>query len=250
MRLLQVAVLSGLLFWTGVGAAKEAVFNVVPNGTPGYIPSGGGGFAFLSTNEITITGLGYHLDQLNGVTDQTVEVLDGQSNVLASARINLSSKQVGQFWYEPIPGLVIPSNTTTYIIGYDTGFYLTFTNKLWIGTTISNTTPTSAWFEIARELTYLGPARGNDTFGTTDMMPYGVNFMFGPPRPPLYIENTFTNSVLLLWPTQAVGFKLQGATNLVTWPSTNLSLTPTVLGTNNTVTMPTDGELKFFRLVY
>jgi hypothetical protein len=249
MRLKRLAVL-GILLLAGVAGGKEAAFNIVANGVPGYVPTGGAGFAFMVTNAATLTALGYHLDQQNGVFDQFVEVLDDQSNTLALALVSLTNAQVGQFWYQGLAGVPLPVNRTNYIVGYDPATYAQTTNKFWFGTTIVKDTPTTAWFDIAPEIKYLGPARATNITGPTSLMNYGVNFMFGPPRPPLYIESTPTNAMLLLWPTQAVGFFLQGTTNVATWPASNLQATVTVSGTNNVVTMPAEGPLRFFRLRY
>ena len=70
-----------------------------------------------------------------------------------------------------------------------------------------------------------------------------------PARPQLSITPT-GSSVALTWPTNAVGFTLQSATNLgpsAVW-STN-SPAPVVIAGQNTVTNPITGAQKFHRLV-
>jgi hypothetical protein len=72
-----------------------------------------------------------------------------------------------------------------------------------------------------------------------------VNFVI---QPRLSIFSSGT-SVVLSWPTNAVGFKLQFATNLVSTPiwNTNLPL-PVVMSGQNLVTNQTSGSQIFFRL--
>jgi hypothetical protein len=58
------------------------------------------------------------------------------------------------------------------------------------------------------------------------------------------------NSVILTWPTNAVGFTLQSTTNLAS-PSawTTNSLAPIVIGDQNVLTNPTTSSQQFYRLI-
>jgi hypothetical protein len=74
---------------------------------------------------------------------------------------------------------------------------------------------------------------------------------FGVPQAPpaLQIRLTRTNTVVLTWPTQAVGFSLQASTNLLSWPATNVPISPVISGTNNVLVLPVTGRRTFFRLI-
>jgi hypothetical protein len=69
-----------------------------------------------------------------------------------------------------------------------------------------------------------------------------------PPLPPQLAIIRSEANVILTWPTNAAGFILQSTTNLVSpvW-NTNFPA-PVVVNGQNTVTNPTSGTQKFFRL--
>ena len=68
-----------------------------------------------------------------------------------------------------------------------------------------------------------------------------------PPR--LTIEEAGTNSVRLLWPTNALSFTLQSLTNLSATNWSPVSPSPIVIGTNNVVTNAADEAHNFYRLL-
>ncbi len=68
--------------------------------------------------------------------------------------------------------------------------------------------------------------------------------------PPLLTLIPYRANVILTWPTNAVGFTLQSTTNLVSpavWSSNCPA--PVVIVGQNTITNPTTGAQKFYRLV-
>lgn len=67
--------------------------------------------------------------------------------------------------------------------------------------------------------------------------------------PPFTIAPTAEpGSLLLAWPAEAAGWVLQESPDLIDW--WNSALEPTLIGTENTVTISPAGERYFFRLVY
>lgn len=95
---------------------------------------------------------------------------------------------------------------------------------------------------------------GNVIYGATSSGGGGnsgtiFSILLPPPSPQLTITHAGAN-VVLSWPTNATGFALQSATNLVpptVW-STNLPA-PMVINGQNTVTNPINGTQQFYRLV-
>jgi uncharacterized repeat protein (TIGR03803 family) len=91
---------------------------------------------------------------------------------------------------------------------------------------------------------------GNTLYGTADgggISGYGTVFsLFFPPQLTIILSGS---NVTLTWPTNATGFTLEFATNLVSpifW-NTN-SPAPVVINGQNTVTNPISGTRQFFRL--
>jgi uncharacterized repeat protein (TIGR03803 family) len=93
---------------------------------------------------------------------------------------------------------------------------------------------------------------GNALYGTTDQ---GGNFGYGtlfsisvpvaPPQLNLFLSGT---NAVLTWPTNAAGFTLQSATNLVSPVWNAVSPVPVIQGGQNAVTNPVSGAQKFYRL--
>jgi uncharacterized repeat protein (TIGR03803 family) len=94
---------------------------------------------------------------------------------------------------------------------------------------------------------------GNTLYGTTQQGGNSGNgtvfsLSLGSISPPQLTINLSGNNVILAWPTNAAGFTLEFATNLVSpvW-NTNLPA-PFVVNTNNAVTNLISGTRKFYRL--
>jgi uncharacterized repeat protein (TIGR03803 family) len=93
---------------------------------------------------------------------------------------------------------------------------------------------------------------GNTLFGTASAggnSAEGTVFSLSlPPPPQLAIDRSGTN-VIITWPTNAAGFTLQSATNLVSSSAWNTNLpAPVVVNGHNTVTNPIRGIQQFYRL--
>jgi hypothetical protein len=66
--------------------------------------------------------------------------------------------------------------------------------------------------------------------------------------PPLLTITPSGTNVILTWPTNATGFNLESATNLVLPVWSANSLAPVIVNTNNAVTNGISGKQKFYRL--
>ena len=69
----------------------------------------------------------------------------------------------------------------------------------------------------------------------------------GSPRPVLTITPTTSNTIILTWATNAVGFVLQSSV-VVNGAYSNVAGTPSVAGTNYFTTLPRTNTAAFFRL--
>jgi uncharacterized repeat protein (TIGR03803 family) len=107
---------------------------------------------------------------------------------------------------------------------------------------------TDGWIPAGRPVVsgnvLYGTAHGGGAFG------YGTLFSISlpVPQPQLTISGTI-GSVVLTWPTNAVGFTLESSTNLgspASW--TAVSAMPIVINGQNTVTNPISGGQQFYRL--
>jgi uncharacterized repeat protein (TIGR03803 family) len=99
---------------------------------------------------------------------------------------------------------------------------------------------------------------GNTLYGTAynggnpgTNVEYGTvfSFTFASISPPLLAINPSGTNVILTWPTNATGFTLESATNLMApavW--TTNATTPAIVNTNNAVTNGITGTQKFYRL--
>lgn len=67
-------------------------------------------------------------------------------------------------------------------------------------------------------------------------------------RPILSIRSNSPTTIALSWPTNFTGFTLEANTNLSTNIWTDIATTPTVSGTNNSVSDVTSGPRKYYRL--
>ena len=78
---------------------------------------------------------------------------------------------------------------------------------------------------------------------------YGTVFqMTGPGKPRLGLQPTVTNTVLLSWPSPAIGFALEENNVLATTNWTSVSQLPVNNGTTKSVTVPVFSGAKFYRL--
>lgn len=93
---------------------------------------------------------------------------------------------------------------------------------------------------------------GNALYGTTGgggITGDGTVFALTLPAPPALAITPSGSNVVLTWPSNAVGFILQSATNLGTSAAwTTVSPQPVVVNSQNTVTNPFSGKQIFYRL--
>ena len=218
----------------------------------GVIANDGAGFAFKPATNLYVSALGYFFASNYAALDSAVvELLDSRGVVRASATLATNSPPTGDWSYQAIPAIFLPANSTNFIVAYDPAEYATSHVKAWAGAYVEAVSPDTTWFEPAPELLYLGPAQGPNVIGEPWYYLIGANLQFtvAPAPPALQIRRTLTNTVVLTWPTQAAAFSLQAATNLLSWPATNLPASPEVSGTNNLPVIPSSGRQTFFRLV-
>jgi uncharacterized repeat protein (TIGR03803 family) len=111
----------------------------------------------------------------------------------------------------------------------------------------------------SKETNYDGDTPGTDIilvsnvlYGTTGgggLTGDGTVFDLTLPAPPSLAITASASKVILMWPTNAVGFILQSATNLgPTSPWGNVLPAPVVVNAQNTVTNPALGRQLFYRL--
>lgn len=74
------------------------------------------------------------------------------------------------------------------------------------------------------------------------------NVFFPAPPPRLSIQRSANTNVVLSWATSATGFTLESKTNLNTNIWNVVTNAPAVTGTNNVVTNPVSGSMRFYRL--
>jgi uncharacterized repeat protein (TIGR02543 family) len=126
-----------------------------------------------------------------------------------------------------VPVLIVASNVVAVVGGYFHTLFIKSDGGLWAMGNNSN------------------GQLGDGTFADR-LVP--VEIVRPPPPPQLTITASSAN-VILAWPTTAVGFTLQSATDLgspAAW--TTVSSAPTVVNGQNTVTDPISGPRKFYRL--
>lgn len=113
---LALPVIAGL----GVAPAKADVLGLDVSGTaPNFGPSSWNlGYAFQANSAITVTGLGnFDFGSLASLPQaQQVGLWDSNGNLLASAFIDGSSTQVGQWAFTAIGGVTLTAGDT-YIVG-------------------------------------------------------------------------------------------------------------------------------------
>jgi hypothetical protein len=232
--------------------ATEAIQSLVGLTDFGVIAHDGAGFAFKPATNLYVSALGYLFATNYAALDSAVvELLDSRGLVRASATLTTNPPPTGGWSYQDIPAVFLPANSTNYIVAYDPVEYAANHVKVWAGAYVEAISPDTAWFEPASELLYLGPAQGTNVIGEPWYYLIGANLQFtvAPAPPALHIGRTLTNTVVLTWPTQAAAFSLQAATNLLSWPTTNLPVSPVVSGTNNLLVLPATERQTCFRLV-
>jgi len=94
-----------------------------------------------------------------------------------------------------------------------------------------------------------GIIEGEDEFRIVRSWQWQV-YGYPPPVPTkLCVYRAPLEGLIVSWPTQAVGFSLQGGKGLG-FPMTNVRASPVVIGSNNTVLLPASEAAGLFRLVY
>jgi hypothetical protein len=89
----------------------------------------------------------------------------------------------------------------------------------------------------------------NTLYGTAVGGGFGAGTVFSITLPPPQLTITPSHaSIILTWPTNAIGFILQSTTNLPSPVWTTNSPAPVVVNGQNTVTNPISDTQQFFRL--
>lgn len=232
-----------------------------PNGPAsgvGVLLGGGAGWFFVPTTNLTVTSVGYlDLATAGGDPGAVVTMWAGTTTVIASyTGITDSSKQLGDIVSAPIPALALTAGQPYSITVYITPL----SGSTWSGALLDNSGVVQYDpFQVAPELSqYHAWQLGQDgTFTPFSSDPgedqqllwLGPTFTYqiGSPRPSLTIAETNNNSVLLTWPTNAVGFVLQRSV-AVTGTYANVTNFPSVVGANYATTLPRTNAGAFFRL--
>ena len=241
-------------------AIEALSFPNEPNGiggTAGFM-AGGAGWSFVPTTNLLVTGVGYlDLAVTGGDPEAVVTIWSGTNAVVASyTGITDSSALAGEIVSTAIPPLPLVKGQPYTITVHATPL----SGSVWYGSFYDNLGLLSdAQFQVAAELAGYQAwlLKTNSTFvplssdpvWNQELLWLGPTFTYevGIPRPTLTIARTNNNRVLLTWPTNAVGFGLQGSIGVTGAYSsiTNFS----VAGTNYLAVFPHTNAASFFRLV-
>jgi hypothetical protein len=260
-----------LRIWWGVLAAGALAASgscalgvnalTLPNGAAsgvGVTLDGGPGWFFVPTTNLTVTSVGYlDLAIAGGDPGAVVTIWAGTNTVIASyTGITDPSAQLGDIVSASIPPLGLTAGQPYSITVYTA----LLSGSTWYGSLHDNSGIVEYDpFQVAPELSryhawQLGrdgsftPFSG-DPGAAQQLLWLGPTFTYqiGSPRPSLTIAQTANNSVLLTWPTNAVGFVLQSSA-AVTGIYSNATNSPSVVGVNYATALPRTNAATFFRL--
>jgi hypothetical protein len=264
--MIRLGVWLGALVAAGALAASGSIARAVdaitfPNGPAsgiGFSLDGGPGWSFVPTTNLTVTSVGYlDLGTTGGDPNAVVTIWAGTNTVIASyTGITDPSAQYG----DPVSARVVPLGLTA-----GQGYSITvniapLAGSTWFGSLFDNSgTVEDDPFVVAPELSQYRAwqLNQNGTFGPPPADPslnqqllwLGPTFTYqlGSPPPVLTITLANSNSVVLRWPTNAVGFVLQSSL-AVTGSYANAGISPSVIGANYTTLLPRTNAASFFRL--
>jgi hypothetical protein len=260
VQLLTSVVAAGVFAASGVHArAVDAL--TFPNGPASGIAftmDGGPGWSFVPTTNLTVTRVGYlDLAATGGDPSAVVTIWAGTNTVIASyTGITDLSAQYGDLVFATISPLGLTAGQA-YSITVNTP---PLAGSTWFGALHDNEGAVQYDpFVVAPELGQYRAWQLNQdgTFGPPpsdpslyqQLMWLGPTFTYqvGSPPPVLTIALPTSNSVLLSWPTNAVGFVLQSSL-AVTGTYANVTSSPSVVGANYTTTLPRTNAASLFRL--
>jgi hypothetical protein len=219
---------------------------------------GGAGWSFVPTTNLLVTSVGYLVtDNGGGDPNAVVAIWAGTNSVIASyTGITDPSAQPGDIISAAVPSLPLAAGQPYTITVYSSPLAL----STWYGARLDNSGQfVDAPFEVAAELSQYEAWRLNRNNTFTPLIPdpglnqqmlwLGPTFTYtvGSPPPRLTIAHPTADSVSLTWPTNAVGFVLQGSA-LVQGAYSNVTNAPGVSGTNYSTTLPATNAAAFFRL--
>jgi hypothetical protein len=213
------------------------------------------GFGFRSDDELTITALGFWNSNSVPVS-YSVQILDADGSVLASATLSTSSSTTDPFIFADITPVTLPAGTTNFVTCYDADVYAMYGTKLWVGSGIDETEATRGTFDVGPGYEYLGACVGTafpyDPISASVQL-VGPNFKYyiTPALHPsmLHISMTESNTVRIVWPAADTEGQLQATFDL-TGALTNVMAVPAIVGTNHVVELPMIGMHRFFLLHY
>ena len=255
-----VALVAGALAASGLRAlAVEAL--TFPDGPASGVAgglNGGPGWSFVPTTNITVTSVAYlDLATAGGDPNVVVTIWDSTNTVLAAyTGITDPSAQQGDLVYGTVAPLGLSAGQT-YTITANTA---PLSESSWLGALHDNSGAVDDdTFQLAAQLTQFQAWQFNpdgtfspltpDPTENQQLLWLGPTFTYqlGLPPPTLTIALTNSESVVLSWPTNAVGYVLQ--TSLaVTGSYANVTNSPAVSGVRYVVTLPNTNPAAFFRL--
>ena len=241
-----------------VSGIDALTFPTGPAGDTAGFQSGGCGWSFIPTTNITLTSVGYlDLVESGGNPNVVVTIWNSTNSVLAAySGITDPSADPDTIISAAVPGLFLaagqPYSITVYTAPlstsvtsfaiHDNGGSLDY-NPFAVAPELSQYqglllsqdgtfSPLSSDPNQNQQLLYLGPAFTFEVFV---------------PHPVLTIAAVGNNNVQLSWPTNAAGFSLQ-ASPRVNGTYVTLTNSPVVIGTNYAATLPATNAAAFFRL--
>jgi hypothetical protein len=219
---------------------------------------GGAGWSFVPTTNLVVTSVGYLTDANGGGNPNVVVTIwSGTNRVLASyTGITDPSAPPNTIVSATIPSLALAAGQP-YAITVYTAPLSNSISALAVhdNSGVEGNNP----FRVAPELAqYQGLLLSQtNTFAPLSTSPtqnsqllyLGPTFTYqvGTLAPRLTIALAGSNSVILAWPTNAVGFSLQRSPAVMTGYA-NVTNAPSVVGANYTTTLPSTNAAAFFRL--
>jgi hypothetical protein len=232
-----------------------------PNGPASGVSvllDGGAGWFFVPTTNLTVTSVGYlDLATAGGDPGAVITIWAGTNTVIANyTGITDPSAQLGDIVSATIPALALTAGQPYSITVYATPL----SGSTWSGSLLDNSGLVQYDpFQVAPELSQYHAWQINqdgtfaplssDASENRQLLWLGPTFTYqvGVPGPRLAIAQANNISVLLTWPTNAVGFVLQSSA-AVTGTYSNVTNSPSIVGANYATTLPRTNAAAFFRL--
>ncbi len=208
---------------TGVVMSAGSPLTFTASGTVGYAP----GISNGPNGDISFP-VSLACGTWNGIADTTVPA-DALLGVFLNDTLPSLTAAPGSFPYSNDVVKVAPGLKQPFFIG--------------TGLNVSNAVVQFIVPAGATRL-FLGTMDGSGWYNNVGSFAVGV---FGPPQ--LTITNKGTGQALIIWPTNATGYSLESASNLISSAWTDVTNVPTVVGGNYVVTVNTTNRQQYFRLM-